>query len=83
MSLCAHSCPIVSTIQAFLCDWGNQEWRTNNKLTIENGKPTMEDHIVNDKLTIENGKPTMEDHIVNDKLTIENGKANNGRSLSE
>ncbi len=27
----------------------------NDKLTIENGKPTMEDHIVNDKLTIENG----------------------------
>ncbi len=28
----------------------------NDKLTIENGKPTMEDHLVNDKLTIENGK---------------------------
>ncbi len=55
----------------------------NDKLTIENGKPTMEDHIVNDKLTIENGKPTMEDHIVNDKLTIENGNANDGRSHSE
>jgi hypothetical protein len=59
IELTPHECPYVhihvslsQQIQAFLCDWGDQEWRTNNKLTIENGKPTMEDLIVNDKQTL-------------------------------
>jgi hypothetical protein len=51
--MCTFMSHCLKQIQAFLCDWGDQEWWTNNhELTIENGKPTMEDHIVNDKQTI-------------------------------